>query len=46
MTLIVLGLLVVAAVISSDRTTSSHAFSLQDFTLFSLLGLMLMPLLS
>lgn len=36
--------MVVAAVISSDRTTSSRAFSLQDFTLFSLPGLMLMPL--
>lgn len=37
-------LMVVAAVISSHRTTSSPAFSLQDFTLFSLPGLMLMPL--
>jgi len=44
MTLIVPRLLVVAAVISSDRTTPSHAFSLQGFTLFSLLGLMLMSL--
>lgn len=44
MILVVLGLLVVAAVTSSDRTTSSHAFSLQNFTLFGLLGLMLTSL--
>lgn len=44
MTLIVPRLLVVAAVTNSDRTTSSHAFSLQHFTLFSPLGLMLMSL--
>lgn len=44
MTLIVPGLLVVAAVINSDRTTSAQAFTLQDFTLLSLLGSMLMSL--
>lgn len=44
MTLIAPGLLVVAAVINSDRTTSAQAFTLQDFTLLSLLGSMLMSL--
>lgn len=38
MTLLVVGLLIGAAVINSDRSTSSHAFTLQTFTLLSLLG--------